>query len=228
MDHLGELVDDRWCAQLPDRGHVQRDRPARPCSARGSPAASQHSALVVDAGRHRPQEAAVTDARRRRADEMLEPGRTDDVVFAERCRARVDDRLPARGRAGARGAGPGRLLRREPRTAPCTPPSATSPRKAGSREPRQPRRRRGDDRVVQSRFAAVLSRLVAAEQGVWRTGQAGVILGDLMRLRHRRATWTHAATVLRAARQRWLLERPDHRPADGRQARASTPTWPAT
>ena len=66
----------------------------------------------------------------------------------------------------------------------------------------------GDDATtgaVQSRFAAVLSRLVTAEQGTWRTGQAGVILHDL----YGHATsgyMTSAETVLRAARQRWLLE----------------------
>src|ERR1700734_3940470 len=33
--------------------------------------------------------------------------------------------------------------------------------------------------AVQSRYSAVLSRLIAAEKGVWRTGQAGNILHDL-------------------------------------------------
>lgn len=55
----------------------------------------------------------------------------------------------------------------------------------------------------QARFAAVLSRLMTAEQGVWRTGTAGVILADLMRY----ATASYmadAAKVMRAARGRRL------------------------
>ena len=57
---------------------------------------------------------------------------------------------------------------------------------------------------MQTRFAAVLARLIAAEQGVWRTGQAGVILGDLTRYASA-AYMAEAAKVLRAAQQRWLL-----------------------
>jgi replicative DNA helicase len=58
--------------------------------------------------------------------------------------------------------------------------------------------------VVQSRYSAVLSRLVTAEQGTWRTGQAGVILGGLYACAS--GTYmTDAATVLRAARQRRVL-----------------------
>ena len=57
---------------------------------------------------------------------------------------------------------------------------------------------------VQTRFAAVLTRLIAAEQGVWRTGQAGLILGDLMRYASG-AYMAETAKVLRAAQQRWLL-----------------------
>ena len=57
---------------------------------------------------------------------------------------------------------------------------------------------------MQTRFAAVLARLIAAEQGVWRTGQAGLILGDLMRYASG-AYMAETAKVLRAAQQRWLL-----------------------
>ncbi len=59
--------------------------------------------------------------------------------------------------------------------------------------------------AVHSRFAAVLSRLITAERGVWRTGSAGVILGDLTRYA-RPSYMADAAKVLRAARQRWLLD----------------------
>jgi replicative DNA helicase len=58
--------------------------------------------------------------------------------------------------------------------------------------------------VVQSRFSAVLSRLVAAEQGTWRTGQAGIILSSLYACASS-AYMGDAATVLRAARQRRVL-----------------------
>jgi replicative DNA helicase len=53
--------------------------------------------------------------------------------------------------------------------------------------------------------ASVLARLVEAERGVWHTGQAGVILGDLMR--HATPAYeAHARTVLAAAiRRRGLL-----------------------
>lgn len=58
---------------------------------------------------------------------------------------------------------------------------------------------------VQSRTGMVLSRLITAEHGVWRTGQAGVILSGL----YSHATPSYmadAAKVVQAARQRWLLE----------------------
>jgi len=49
--------------------------------------------------------------------------------------------------------------------------------------------------------ASVLARLAEAEQGIWRTGQAGVIIHDLMG--HATAVFhDHVATVKRAARQR--------------------------
>ena len=83
---------------------------------------------------------------------------------------------------------------------------------------RRPRHRRGGNGSVQTRFAAVLSRLIAAEQGVWRTGQAGVILGDLMRYASG-AYMAETAKVLRAARQRRLLTALVDRPPDGRRAR---------
>lgn len=61
------------------------------------------------------------------------------------------------------------------------------------------------DASVQRRFTAVLGRLIAAEQGVWRTGQAAVILGAL--LRHMTPGYrADAAVVLRAATQRRTLE----------------------
>lgn len=65
--------------------------------------------------------------------------------------------------------------------------------------------------------AAVLARLVAAEQGVWRTGQAGVILAGLME-RATPAYMHHARKVQAAARSRALA-------AAGRQiaAMASAP-----
>lgn len=60
------------------------------------------------------------------------------------------------------------------------------------------------DPAVQRRFAAVLGRLVETGHGVWRTGSAGVILGSL--LRHAAPTWrADLAVVLRAARQRRTL-----------------------
>lgn len=53
--------------------------------------------------------------------------------------------------------------------------------------------------------AAVLARLVAAEQGVWRTGTSGVILAGLME--HATPGYmAHARTVLTAARTRALAE----------------------
>jgi replicative DNA helicase len=58
---------------------------------------------------------------------------------------------------------------------------------------------------VQTRFAAVLARLVAAEHGVWRTGQAGTLLADMVRYASA-GYMADAAAVLRAARQRWLLD----------------------
>jgi replicative DNA helicase len=57
------------------------------------------------------------------------------------------------------------------------------------------------DASVQRRFTAVLGRLVAAESGIWRTSEAGVILGDLAG--HATPGWrADAAEVLRAAVQR--------------------------
>jgi replicative DNA helicase len=57
------------------------------------------------------------------------------------------------------------------------------------------------DASVQRRFTAVLGRLVETEQGIWRTGQAGVILTDLFR--HATPGYrADAAAVLRAAVQR--------------------------
>ena len=53
--------------------------------------------------------------------------------------------------------------------------------------------------------ASVLARLVAAEQGAWRTGQAGVILAGLME-HATPAYMTHARTVQAAARGRALAD----------------------
>ena len=60
------------------------------------------------------------------------------------------------------------------------------------------------DASAQARFTAVLSRLIAAETGVWRTSHAAVILGSLAR--HVTPGYrTDAAIVLRAATQRRTL-----------------------
>lgn len=60
---------------------------------------------------------------------------------------------------------------------------------------------RDGDQSAQDRFAAILGRLVRAEQGIWRTGQAAVILGDIAR--HVTPSWrADAMVVLRAATQR--------------------------
>jgi replicative DNA helicase len=51
----------------------------------------------------------------------------------------------------------------------------------------------------------ILARLVAVEQGIWHTGEAGVILGDL--IRHASPSFmAHAQTVARAAAQRRVHE----------------------
>jgi len=57
---------------------------------------------------------------------------------------------------------------------------------------------------AQRRFTAVLGRVIAAERGVWRTGQAAVILGDIA---GHATPWYRedAARVLRAAVQRRTL-----------------------
>lgn len=53
--------------------------------------------------------------------------------------------------------------------------------------------------------ATVLARLVTAEQGIWHTGQAGLIVGDL--LRHATPAYAHhAQTIQRAAVQQRTLE----------------------
>jgi replicative DNA helicase len=136
--------------------------------------------------------------------EVLAPGRTDDVVFAERCvigsmlasRAAAERVLEVLDRDDCFAETAHRAVYAAVRYLTET---------GGLREPDDP----GDDDAkggrVQFRFAAVLARLVAAEQGVWRTGSAGVILGDLMR--YATAGYMDAAAkVLQAARQRWLLD----------------------
>lgn len=76
----------------------------------------------------------------------------------------------------------------------------------GLNERNVPRADDDDDEggIVQSRYSAVLSRLVTAEQGIWRTGQAGIILSDLYSCASA-SYMTDAAKVLRAARQRRTL-----------------------
>lgn len=57
------------------------------------------------------------------------------------------------------------------------------------------------DGGVQRRFAAVLGRLIKVERGIWKTGQAGTILSDLVG--YATPAWRGAAAeVLRAAAQR--------------------------
>lgn len=136
--------------------------------------------------------------------EILEPGRTDDVIYAEKA---VLGSMLAYQTAAERVL---EVLERDD----CFSVTAHRAVYAAVRHLTEAGTLRergslgGDDATtgaVQSRFAAVLSRLVTAEQGTWRTGQAGVILGDL----YGHATGSYmasAATVLRAARQRWLLE----------------------
>src|SRR6185312_5970158 len=131
------------------------------------------------------------------------PGRTDDVLFAERC---VIGSMIASRTAAERVL---EMLDRDD----CFAETAHRAVYAAVRHLtetgglRQPGDLGDDDAKagsVQSRFAAVLSRLVAAEQGVWRTGTAGLILSDLARY----ATGAYmdaAAKVLLAARQRWLM-----------------------
>jgi len=138
------------------------------------------------------------------APEALAPGRTDDVVFAERCV--IGSMLASRNAAE-------RVLEVLDRDD-CFAETAHRAVYAAVRHLTETGSLRapgdlGDDDAkagqVQSRFAAVLARLVAAEQGVWRTGSAGVILGDLMR--YATAGYMDAAAkVLQAARQRWLMD----------------------
>lgn len=75
------------------------------------------------------------------------------------------------------------------------------------------------DESAQRRFAGVLNRLVTTEQGIWRTGQAAVILGSVAR--HATPAWrSSAAVVMRAAAVRRTLEALD----TARDA-ASRPGW---
>src|SRR6185312_16389603 len=132
------------------------------------------------------------------------PGRTDDVLFAERC---VIGSMVASRNAAERVL---EVLDRDD----CFAETAHRAVYAAVRHLtetgglRQPGDLGDDDAKagsVQSRFAAVLARLVAAEQGVWRTGTAGLILSDLAR--YATGGYMDAATkVLRAARQRRVTE----------------------
>lgn len=75
------------------------------------------------------------------------------------------------------------------------------------------------DESATRRFTAVLNRLVTTEQGVWRTGQAAVILGSLAR--HSTPAWrSSAAVVTRAAAVRATLEA-----LESAQAAVSRPGW---
>ena len=137
------------------------------------------------------------------APETLEPGRTDDVLFAERAvlgsmiasRTAAERLLEVVSRDDCFSEGIHRAVYAAVRYL---------AEEGGLREPGD----LGDDEAatgsVQTRFAQVLARLIAAEQGVWRTGQAGLILGDLMRYASG-AYMAAAAKVIRAAQQRWLL-----------------------
>jgi len=140
------------------------------------------------------------------APEILQPGRTDDVLFAERCvlgsmlasRDAAENLLEVLDRDDCFSDNAHRAVYAAVRHLTET---------GGLRQPGD--LGNSDDEAkagsVQSRFSAVLSRLVTAEQGMWRTGQAGLILGDLMRY----ATGGYmdaAAKVLRATRQRRFLD----------------------
>jgi replicative DNA helicase len=140
------------------------------------------------------------------APEALEPGRTDDVLFAERVvlgsaiasRTAAERVLEVLTRDDCFAAGTHRAVYAAVRHL---------TEAGGLREPGDLRSGDEDEKAtvsVQTRFAAVLTRLVAAEAGVWRTGQAGIILGDLMRYASG-AYMAQATKVLRAAQQRWLL-----------------------
>ena len=135
--------------------------------------------------------------------ETLEPGRTDDVLFAERVvlgsmissRTAADRVLEVIDRDDCFAEGIHRAVYAAVRYL-SEEGGLGQPGDLGSDE-----KATGS---VQTRFAAVLSRLIAAEQGVWRTGQAGIVLGDLTRYASA-GYMTEAAKVLRAAQQRWLL-----------------------
>jgi len=140
------------------------------------------------------------------APEALEPGRTDDVLFAERA---VLGSMIASRTAAERVL---EVIQRDDCFAEGTHRAVYAAvcyltDEGGLTERGDLGGDMSDEKAtgsVQTRFAAVLARLIAAERGVWRTGQAGLILGDLMRY----ASGSYmdgAAKVLRAAQQRWLL-----------------------
>jgi len=134
----------------------------------------------------------------------LAPGRTDDVLYAERA---VIASMLASQTAAERVL---EMLDRDDCFAETTHRAVCAAIRhltetGGLTEPGDLGNDEAKTGSVKTRFAAVLSRLIAAEQGVWRTGQAGVILADIARY----ATpgyMADADTVLRAARQRWLLD----------------------
>ena len=133
----------------------------------------------------------------------LAPGRTDDVLYAERSvlgsmiasRTAAERVLEVIARDDCFAEGIHRAVYAAVRHL---------TEEGGLKEPGDLSSNEAATGSVQTRFTAVLSRLIAAEQGVWRTGQAGLILGDLLRYASG-AYMGEAAKVLQAAQQRWLL-----------------------
>jgi replicative DNA helicase len=134
------------------------------------------------------------------------PGRTDDVILAEKAvlaamiasRTAAEDLLDLLGPEDCFGEGMHRAVYAAVRwlTEEAAPAEQGALRADNGGEA---------DAAVQRRFTAVLGRLAAVEHGVWRTGQAGVLLGSL--LRHMSPAYrADAAVVLRAAAQRRTIE----------------------
>lgn len=141
------------------------------------------------------------------APRVLDPGRTGDVLHAERAvlgsaiayRDAAERVLEVLDRDDCFGEGVHRAVCAAVRW--LTEEGALAVRGSLAADPdRDP----AAATAVQSRYSAVLTRLIAAEKGVWRTGQAANILHDLYAC----ATPSYmaeAAKVLNAARQRRLL-----------------------
>jgi replicative DNA helicase len=132
------------------------------------------------------------------------PGRTDDVVLAEKAvlasmiasRAIAEEALDMLGPDDCFAEPLHRAVYAAVRwLAEEAPRNGQGPLTAGLDDDASPEQRR---------FTAVLGRLIAAERGIWRTGNAAVTLGDLAR--HFTPGWrADAAVVLRAAAQRRTL-----------------------